>query len=167
MTIGGAAFTHALRFLRHGEERQASFLAIRTERRQRMEIERRTKLHVPDDGPVVRERGPRRTNLVAHLQNLRQLEIAHDRRRCGRREIMPQTERMADLVRHDVPQVVVLLFQISVHHGLGQDEHVRMENPVPRRDKLSGLVHSVATPRHRLRALSQIKRLPAAISESA
>jgi hypothetical protein len=93
-----------------------------------MEIERRTKIHMLDHGPVVRERGGTRTNRSAHLENLRQLEITHDRRRRAVREIVPQAERMADFVRHDVPQVVVLLFQISIRHGLGQDEHVRVEN---------------------------------------
>ena len=47
--------------------RQASFLAIRTERRQGMQVERRTEVHVLDDRPVVRERGRARTYRPAHL----------------------------------------------------------------------------------------------------
>ena len=91
-------------------------------------IERRTKIHMLDDRLVESERRRTRSDGSAHLENLRQLEITHDRRRRAVREIVPQAERMADFVRHDVPQVVVLLFQISIHHGLGQDEHVRVEN---------------------------------------
>jgi hypothetical protein len=35
---------------------------------------------------------------------------------------------MAHFVRDDVPQMVILLLQISIHHGLGQDKQVRVEN---------------------------------------
>ena len=36
---------------------------------------------------------------------------------------------MTDFVRHDVPQVIVLLSEIiSIHHGLGQNEDVRVED---------------------------------------
>src|SRR5215471_8710184 len=67
LTVGGCAATHSLEFLRHGAKRQASFLAIRTERRQGMQVERRTEVHVPDDRPIIRERGRAPTDLPAHL----------------------------------------------------------------------------------------------------
>ena len=35
---------------------------------------------------------------------------------------------MTGFLRDDVPQVIVLLFEISIHHGLGQNEDVRVEN---------------------------------------
>ena len=62
------------------------------------------------------------------LQNPRQLEIVHNGCRVAQREIVPQTERMANFVRHDVSQMVVLLLQIAVRHGIGQDEDVRVKD---------------------------------------
>ena len=45
-----------------------------------------------------------------------------------RREVVAQPERMADLVRDDVTQVVVLLLEIAVHHALAQHEDVRVQD---------------------------------------
>ncbi len=41
---------------------------------------------------------------------------------------VPETERMTDLVSDNVPQVIVLLLQISLRHRLGQDEDVCVQN---------------------------------------
>ena len=65
---------------------------------------------------------------LADLKNLRQLEIVHDRCRFARGEIVSQAQHMADFVRHDVSQVIVLLFQIAIHHRFGQDEDMRVED---------------------------------------
>jgi hypothetical protein len=96
--------------------------------RQSAHVERRAKIHMLYNRRIVGLRRCTNSNPPADLQNPRQLEIPHNGRRpVARCEIMPQAEGMTDFVRHDVPQVIVLLFEISIHHGLGQNEDVRVE----------------------------------------